>query len=385
LGFYILILVNFFWVLSGELTRFVFIDSHFNRPFFVLCFKSSLLSLYYIIYLCKPVKIKYTELEEEIELSIEGFELMSDGENENCLEGKLVRFSSTKEIRRLPHGLAMEAQLARRSYSSSSQCSFPSISSPTLIILFLLLPLWLICSLTYQTSLLYTSVSSLNLLSASSSVFVLILSICLPSSHSKATPLKGLVVLINLLGVSLVSQSDSNSLIAIFLAVFSAFAYALYLISITKFVSMYRQIDINFLLGSIGLVSIGISLFLLPFLDWTSIESLHPLPSSAIWFRLILSTVLGTLIADRLWMEATLLTSSLVSSLSTSLSIPISFLMDSLLRQEYPGVLQLIAAIPITISFIGATLLEEKMDNLIDEESSLEDSSKESLIDNEHL
>ncbi|GMR53661.1 hypothetical protein PMAYCL1PPCAC_23856, partial [Pristionchus mayeri] len=383
LGLLILLVVNILWVLSGEITRFIFIDYHFHRPFFLLSFKSSLLSIYFLRYLYKPMKIKLREVEEEIdELSVEGFELMSEEENES--EKKKVRFSETKEIRRMPQRIAFEAKVARMAYSASFYHSFPSLSSATLITLFVLLPTWILSSFTYQVSLLFTSLSSLNLLSASSPVFVLILSICLPSSNSLPSPLKCLVVLINLFGVALLSQTDSISSPSIELALFSAFCYAFYLVSLSNFVSTYGQIDTNFLFGSIGIVSTLISLFLLPFLDWIRIEELLPFPPFKIWMALLASTFLGTLVADRLWMEATLLTSSLVASLSTSLSIPLSFLMDSLLRQEYPSSIQLIASIPITLSIIGASVLEGRKGLNGGKTGTHMSIERESLIDNEH-
>lgn len=93
-------------------------------------------------------------MDEIDEMSIEGFEFLTDEENEN--NGKKVRFSSTKEvniysniikvltnyfeIRRLPLRIGREAELARRSYNSSVDCTIPTISSPTLIIICVLLP-----------------------------------------------------------------------------------------------------------------------------------------------------------------------------------------------------------------------------------------------------
>lgn len=44
------------------------------------------------------------------------------------------------EIRRLPLRIGREAELARRSYNSSVDCTIPTISSPTLIIICVLLP-----------------------------------------------------------------------------------------------------------------------------------------------------------------------------------------------------------------------------------------------------
>lgn len=44
----------------------------------------------------KLSKIQYTSMDEIDEMSIEGFEFLTDEENEN--KGKKVRFSSTKEV-----------------------------------------------------------------------------------------------------------------------------------------------------------------------------------------------------------------------------------------------------------------------------------------------
>ena len=80
---------------------------------------------------------------------------------------------------------------------------------------------WLCSSFTYQASLLYTSVATLNLISSSSSIFLLLLSICFPSNHARFTlfkvdifelqqknvdKLQALLVGINLSGVMIVSE-----------------------------------------------------------------------------------------------------------------------------------------------------------------------------------
>lgn len=53
------------------------------------------------------------------------------------------------------------------------------------------------------------------------------------------------------------------------------------------------------------------------------------------------------------------MTDSVSASLSLTLSIPLSFLADSLFRNSPPSSIQLLAAIPITLSFIGAALVDQ--------------------------
>uniref|UniRef100_A0A1I8FGH9 DUF1084 domain-containing protein n=1 Tax=Macrostomum lignano TaxID=282301 RepID=A0A1I8FGH9_9PLAT len=42
------------WVLSSELTRFIFVQRHFNKPFFTTYFKTALFTLYLTGFLCLP-------------------------------------------------------------------------------------------------------------------------------------------------------------------------------------------------------------------------------------------------------------------------------------------------------------------------------------------
>lgn len=74
--------------------------------------------------------------------------------------------------------------------------------------------------------------------------------------------------------------------------------------------------------------------------------------------QVLLSGVLGTLLADYLWLKAAALTDSLSASLSLTLSIPFSLLADTFLRGRPPSVLQLLAALPIAASFAGAASVD---------------------------
>ena len=108
------------------------------------------------------------------------------------------------QVRRLPISEAADAQRARLPYSDVIACSDVFSCTPRLkYAVFFFAPMvslvtfqlynrlqWLACSFTYQAALLFTSVSSLNLISSSSSLFVLILSTCIPSKKAKFTLVK---------------------------------------------------------------------------------------------------------------------------------------------------------------------------------------------------
>ncbi|KAK6730049.1 hypothetical protein RB195_006854 [Necator americanus] len=51
LGVVLLLLVNVLWVLSSELTRFIFIDEDFKRPFFTAYVKTCMLTVYIVRYI----------------------------------------------------------------------------------------------------------------------------------------------------------------------------------------------------------------------------------------------------------------------------------------------------------------------------------------------
>ncbi|KHJ80441.1 hypothetical protein OESDEN_19884 [Oesophagostomum dentatum] len=59
LGVVLLLLVNVLWVLSSEVTRFIFIDEDFKRPFFTAYVKTCMLTIYMLRFLLfeKPQQV----------------------------------------------------------------------------------------------------------------------------------------------------------------------------------------------------------------------------------------------------------------------------------------------------------------------------------------
>ncbi|TKR92544.1 hypothetical protein L596_007176 [Steinernema carpocapsae] len=117
----------------------------------------------------------------------------------------------------------------------------------------------------------------------------------------------------------------------------------------------------NILFGVIGLTCLVAGTPLLYFLHISGIEKITPWPTEDEWVVLLASGIFGTVISDYLCLYASALTGSLTASLSFTLSIPFSMIADVLFRHRPPTSLQIIAAIPIVLSFVGAALLGRSM------------------------
>ncbi|KAK0426339.1 hypothetical protein QR680_009654 [Steinernema hermaphroditum] len=384
-GLLLLVVVNVLWVASAELTRVIFVDDSFRRPFFVTYVKTCLLVVYFLrFWICGPSQTVVTETQ----LNGAKYSLLQDSEDEYEPEAltspefepvttvvsdaealqedpsspsrekrfRKVRFSLMREVRRLPSAIADEARKARLPYRPPTvECSLKF--SPMTKCTIALAPLWLVCSMTYQTALMFTTVSAVNLLSASSSLLVLVLAAFFGRRPSdRFTCRKLFLVLLNLVGVAVVS-GFSNSGAGAFLALGSAITYAVYLTSYQAVCDKFGAIDMNLLFGVIGLASILAGTPLLYVLHISGIEKLTPWPSGDEWSVLLASALFGTVISDYLCLYATALTGPLTASLSFTLSIPLSILADVLFRHRPPTSLQMLAAVPIVFSFAGAALV----------------------------
>lgn len=373
-GLFILCLVNVLWVVAGEITRYIFVDLKFERPFLLTYIKLCMLTAYMFRYFLSEDDVEtvkangYTKVKNEASSEGGDVESLTPAEFERVLVSeesdaeyapkvtRQVRFAEVREVRHMPLSMAEEALRARLPYSAADfwcYCAFPRQLRHALF----LAPMWIVCTLTYQASLMFISVSSLNLVSSSSSLFVLILSsVCSFSPSDRFSWLKLLLVVCNFAGVALVSEYSVSSF-GTSLGLFSAFCYAIYLTYFSYSQSDGSLLDMNLMMGMVGVLTLLLYTPLLFLLHYLSVEPLLPLPDRQQLIMLILNGVVGTLFSDFLWLLAAGLTSPLAASISLSMCIPLSFLADFLFRSQTPSMVKLIAAVPITVSFLGAALL----------------------------
>uniref|UniRef100_A0A915DBT1 Uncharacterized protein n=1 Tax=Ditylenchus dipsaci TaxID=166011 RepID=A0A915DBT1_9BILA len=375
IGVFLLVIVNVFWVASSELTKYLFIDLDFKRPFFTTYAKSCMFSLFILRYACtsnttdhkqesnsstqakyahlessfsdedyevesltsaefEPVQLPSSEVDSELEPALVVVDEENSGDTVMRKLGGLDSPCGFREVRRLPEKIAQDAKLARLPYRPPVlECSGCTSTSLVFNYIFYFAPLWFISSTTYQIALVYSSVSSVNLISTSSSLFVLILAqfsdigirIDLPSlnfpcfgQHFWSCRRFPVFLVI----FWLYAVSDVSLLLCSLFASFSLVA------------SKKGKIDINLI--PTNQPTNGYS-----YIQWTD----------------------GSLFADYLWLYATLLTNSLISSLSLTLSIPMSMLADSVFRNQPPDMAQILASVPIMISFIGASFVSSSNNN----------------------
>lgn len=293
-------------------------------------------------------------------LALEGYESVTDVDSDVesvIVDGekrqRKIRFAERREIRRMPASNAEDQRKARLPYRHPTiECQL-YLSRHVKYTLFFFAPLWLLCSFTYQAALAFTSVSSLNLVSSSSSVFVLAFAICFPSTNNRFSAYKCLLVAINIAGVLIVSHYIPSFLGALF-AQMSALAYAVYLFAFGHFEEKYGKLDINLMFGAIGVIALVLGTPTLNLLDRFGVEPLHPLPNATQFSSILFSALIGTIVADYLWLLAAGMCDSLTTCLSMTVSIPLSFLADTVIRSKAPTLAQVIASIPILVAFVGA-------------------------------
>ncbi|NP_001348660.1 Solute carrier family 35 member F5 [Caenorhabditis elegans] len=325
-GICLLLIVNVLWVLSSELTRFIFVDEEFRRPFFTVYVKSCTLIIYMIRYLFfeakddhNSYKILITENSIDSEnyeiscesLALEGYESVTDVDSDVesvIVDGekrqRKIRFAERREIRRMPASNAEDQRKARLPYRH------PTIE----------------CQLYLSRHVKYT--------------LFFFAPLCL-------------LVAINIAGVLIVSHYIPSFLGALF-AQMSALAYAVYLFAFGHFEEKYGKLDINLMFGAIGVIALVLGTPTLNLLDRFGVEPLHPLPNATQFSSILFSALIGTIVADYLWLLAAGMCDSLTTCLSMTVSIPLSFLADTVIRSKAPTLAQVIASIPILVAFVGA-------------------------------
>ncbi|XP_065052080.1 solute carrier family 35 member F5-like [Rhopilema esculentum] len=273
LGVFVLSLVVVLWVGSSELTKYIFGNLDFDKPFFTTYTKTILFMFYFIGFLFyKPWQLQCglcimqtaplhvrkqkhfgrEDLNESSKInptigSLNGSnyssrsaspipnQFLTDPTFENMTDDDMsltgsemdiadqarrhVRFNRTREIRHLTEKDSHAAMLARLSYSSIEDLEevLNTINSrvpfsDTIRLAFVFCVLWMCGSFFYQAALAHTSAAATNILSSTSGFFTLILSSIFQSSVMDKFSLSKLVaVAASIGGITLVSLSDPSN------------------------------------------------------------------------------------------------------------------------------------------------------------------------------
>ncbi|XP_011496253.1 PREDICTED: solute carrier family 35 member F5 [Ceratosolen solmsi marchali] len=395
LGLSVLLLVDIIWVSGSELTKYIYKEASFDKPFFSTYIKTSMFSLY-LLGLCfwppwrdqcnKPATYKFidpnveddnfysegsTSLSDSTFIPIKTLEQCdrSSGTESDDLSVRSVRFSKLAEVRHMSQNDATEALLARLSYQASvrageharrqaNKFSIQKVAKIALMFCFL----WFIANYTYQMSVSETEAGIVTVLSSTSSLFTFFLAAFFPSNNGDKFTLSKLVaVTISIFGLILVGFSDltleANRIpTGVILVLVSAFFYATYVVFLKKKVDHEDKMDIPMFFGFLGLFNLILLwplFFILHYGQWEEFEW----PNVHQWVFLIINGLIGTVLSEVLWLWGCFLTSSLIATLAISLTMPISMIIDILLKKvEYPCIFYF-GIIPMILAFLTVSLL----------------------------
>lgn len=395
LGVFVLLLVDIIWVASSELTKYLYSKEDYNKPYFSTYLKTSMFILYLFGFLFfKPwrqqcrrdtkiaVDANTTDsqlsadklLSDPIYVPIKYDDKNSGTDSDDALgslkQSRSVRFSNLSEVRHLSESQAEEAALARLSYTASVRAEQDRIRAMNklnvkqvakLSMLFCLL--WFFGNLAYQEALNKTTPAIVNVLSSTSSLFTLVLAAIFPSAGTDKFTLSKLVaVLLSIGGMVLISINDAKEEQSILplgalWALCGALLYAMYLVMLKRKVDNEEKLDIPMFFGFVGLFNI---IFLWPgffILHYTKQEEFQP-PNKTQWIILAINGLIGTVLSELLWLWGCFLTSSLQATLSLSLAIPMTMLVDVIMKNDngYDWMFY-VGSVPVFLSFFAVAFL----------------------------
>ncbi|GCB72658.1 hypothetical protein scyTo_0006408 [Scyliorhinus torazame] len=395
LGIIILLIVDIIWVVSSELTSYIF--KKYEKPFFSTFAKTSMFVLYLIGFLVwKPWREQCTNgrrvalfadaesylatcttdnsvndsLSEPLYIPVKFHDSANEkanNDNTTALKKTRVRFSNIMEVRQLPAHHAFEAKLSRMSYPAAKdhEAVLKSVGKLTVSqvakISFFFCFVWFLANFSYQEALSDTQVAVVNILSSTSGLFTLLLAAMFPSnSGDRFTLSKLLAVVLSIGGVTLVSLSSNDTegkgTIGSLWSLTGAVLYAIYIVMIKRKVDREDKLDIPMFFGFVGLFNL---LLLWPgffLLHYTGFEAFE-FPTKTVWMYILINGLIGTVLSEFLWLWGCFLTSSLIGTLALSLTIPLSMIADIYLKKVEFSWLLFAGSVPVFLSFFIATLL----------------------------
>lgn len=402
LGIVLLLLVDIIWVASSELSRYVFTDLDYDKPFLSTYLSISMFSIYLIGFViirswrkkcircaCDDYPGQYLMIGETDTDTDDGIDYqlhrslskptyvpakypsdLESSDTEKRTNNHRVKFNDVMEVRHLEDTSA--SHMARMSYfgalrakillkTSSGNLTIAQIARISCVFALV----FFAGNIAYQEALAITEVAVVNVLSSTSSLFTLILSAAFPSDErDKFTLCKLFAVLLCIGGIILVTVAGGGDLsgaaeVGALWALVGAISYAVYLV-------LLRRVAGNDLNVPMFFAFVGLFTFLLL---WPGILVLHyskvemfELPDKQTAIYLVVNGLIGTVISEILWLWGCLLTTSLIGTLSLSLTIPLSVATDIIIRKVYFTWRFFAGAIPIFFSFIFVTFSSSYQD-----------------------
>ncbi|XP_045522554.1 solute carrier family 35 member F5 [Pieris brassicae] len=338
-GIFILLLVAVLWVISSELTKYIYIEKKLERPFLVTYVRSSLLFIYLLVLCftpptkdpCQPAE--YTQLTEAVNETDDEFSDATNslgdstfvpvraGETTDSDDAtpRAVRFNKVAEVRVMSAAMAGEALLARLSWSASLRASefaqrrAAAAATRRHIRLALIFTIpWFISNYLYRLSLLHTSTCSATIYTSTTSAFALSLGALFaqaPTDRFSFSKFFSVLLTAGGMVVLILSESHKNNWTAVLSAFGSAICYAVHLLLFRRELRKGDGINSFLLVGIVGCVCGCLIWTFGGVLALTGVEKAE-LPSPRLWSWLLLDAALSPLLMESLWLWGKSLTSS---------------------------------------------------------------------------
>ena len=263
---------------------------------------------------------------------------------------------------------ALQANLARLSYAASLRAAaalqraaerLTVAETAQLSLTFTFL--FFLGNYSYQAALSHTEAGVVNVLSASSCLFTLILAAIFPSTPTDRISLTKLVaVLFTISGVLLVSYSDlkleDGLPLGSLWTVAGALCYSSYIVFLRRKIDHEDKLDVPMFFGFVGLFCFAFLWPVFLLLHFTGHETFE-LPNRVQLLAMLVNGVVGTVLSELLWLLGCFHTSSLIATISISLTIPLTTFADVLVKKVSYDRLFYIGSIPMFVSFFIVALL----------------------------
>ncbi|KAF4740712.1 hypothetical protein FOZ62_028635 [Perkinsus olseni] len=196
--------------------------------------------------------------------------------------------------------------------------------------------LWFAAQLTYNTSLLYTSVATNSSLSSSSAIFTFIFSIViLRYPLLRVVPILATLLCVSGVVVTAINQPKPDASSAVretplgyVLALGSACCYGVFTCCLKRWV--LDEGRMVYVFGMFGVIALIIGVPSVIVCHFTGLEKLV-LPTWAQWGAITANAIIGSVVSDYMLSVAVILLSPLVVSLGLAMTIPLSLLADGLI------------------------------------------------------
>ncbi|KAL8768922.1 MAG: hypothetical protein Q9209_004977 [Squamulea sp. 1 TL-2023] len=226
--------------------------------------------------------------------------------------------------------------------------------------------LWFVANYFTAACLNYTSVASSTILTATSSIWTLLIGATLGVEAFTLRKLIG--VLASFAGIVLTSSVDISGdneenrgsfpyksprqiSIGDALALLSAILYGVYTTVMKKKVGDEARVNMPLFFGFVGLFNIILLVPGFPILHYAGVEAFELPPTRRVWTIILINSG-ASLVADFCWAYAMLLTSPLVVTVGLSLTIPLSLIGQMILNGQTSSALYWVGAGIVFLSFL---------------------------------